>query len=92
MTDHPLQGFREFTELDWQAFAGCESANPLINETRDDMVVVLDGCTVMALYQDFWYQKEFPTRQLAEDFAGIAMNVRRAETLALLLDDAKGGI
>lgn len=41
--------FREFTDIDWQAFAGCETENPLIAETtfKDQIVIIiLDGNSI----------------------------------------------
>ena len=37
--------FRPFDDMDWSAWAGCESAEPMICET-DDFTVILDGETV----------------------------------------------
>jgi hypothetical protein len=33
---------RDFTQGDWQAFAGCESRNPKIGEL-DNLIVIVDG-------------------------------------------------
>ena len=43
--------FRPFTNSDWDAFAGCESADPLIAEDGD-YVIVLDGDQVNVLHAD----------------------------------------
>ena len=37
--------FSPFTEMDWMAWSGCESANPMICET-DEFTVIIDGDTV----------------------------------------------
>ena len=37
--------FRPFDDMDWSAWAGCESAEPMIAET-DEITVILDGETV----------------------------------------------
>lgn len=34
--------FRPFSDVDWDCWAGCESAEPLICET-DDFTVIIDG-------------------------------------------------
>lgn len=34
--------FRDFTDLDWQGFSGCESDNPKIAEV-DNYVIILDN-------------------------------------------------
>ena len=41
-----LAQFRPFTRADWDAFAGCESPDPLIAETQIDgvdYIIVADG-------------------------------------------------
>ena len=40
--------FRPFTKHDWQAFAGCNSDEPLIGE-NGDYTVVIDGETIEVL-------------------------------------------
>jgi len=37
--------FRPFTDMDWNSWSGCESAEPMIAET-DDFVVIIDGDNV----------------------------------------------
>lgn len=35
--------FKPFDEMDWMAFAGCESKFPLICDNRNDYVIIMDG-------------------------------------------------
>jgi hypothetical protein len=37
--------FVPFTDTDWQAWAGCESENPLIGYTPD-YIIIIDGETI----------------------------------------------
>jgi hypothetical protein len=41
---------RPFTNSDWDAFAGCESDEPLIG-FFEDMIVVVDGDCVLLMYE-----------------------------------------
>lgn len=49
-----LSTFRPFTKLDWYAFAGCESENPVICET-DDYTIVIDNDQVNMVYHEDEY-------------------------------------
>lgn len=42
---------RGFTTTDWQAFAGCETAAPMIGEF-DDYTVIVDGDSITILHAD----------------------------------------
>lgn len=46
--------FRPFTKGDWYAFAGCESANPVICES-EEYVIVIDGDSVNMVYHEDGY-------------------------------------
>lgn len=57
--------FREFTKVDWHAFAGCETRDPLICDTRRDWVIVIDGASATFYpvneadqIEDIWYRFE----------------------------------
>jgi len=57
--------FREFTKVDWYAFAGCESRDPLICDTRPDFLIVIDGASATFYpvneddqIADIWYRFE----------------------------------
>lgn len=43
--------FRPFTQSDFRSFAGVETANPLISEI-EEFIVILDGDTVCVLNED----------------------------------------
>jgi hypothetical protein len=43
--------FSPFTETDWMAFSGCESANPLIGY-NGSYTIILDGDCVNILAED----------------------------------------
>lgn len=43
--------FRPFTERDFMCFGGVETANPLISEI-EEFIVILDGDTVCVLNED----------------------------------------
>ena len=45
---HPA-GFRQFTESDWDGFAGCTSKEPWIRYDEDCPTIILDGTTVCTL-------------------------------------------
>lgn len=49
--------FRPFDNIDWYAFAGCESDDPFIGEI-DDITVVIDGDTIM--FNRFGEETETP--------------------------------
>ena len=46
--------FREFDEMDWCLFAGCESKNPLIGE-YNDFLIVLDNDMVNIVHSEDEY-------------------------------------
>jgi len=50
-TELTARGFREFTNYDWQAFAGCESDHPQLWDDSEQLCVVLDGEQVNAIYR-----------------------------------------
>jgi hypothetical protein len=83
--------FRPFNETDWDAFAGCESEHPLINDEQDNLTVIYDGAVVSVLFDGMNYQREFPDKRLAYDFALLALHVQRHETFALIFGEAIGG-
>lgn len=76
-----VQGFREFTDSDWMAFAGCEDKNPLICDDPDSICVVIDGRSVSVHHNDGRgcdisdpegipiYAHEFDTVEQAHDVA-----------------------
>jgi hypothetical protein len=43
--------FKPFNENDWEAFAGCDSKNPLIGYTNN-MTIVIDGDIVNVIPDD----------------------------------------
>ena len=43
--------FRSFDDLDWSAYAGCMSKDPLICE-RDGFVMIIDGSTLAYIGND----------------------------------------
>ena len=46
--------FRPFDSVDWDAFSGCETANPIIGE-YENMAVVIDGDNVLLLEKNDEY-------------------------------------
>lgn len=46
--------FRPFTKADWYLFSGCETQYPLICDTHQEYVIVMDGgsFTFYPLYSD----------------------------------------
>lgn len=69
-------GFREFTRDDWDAFAGCEDANPLICDDIPTVCIVIDGASINVNHVDGEdpegipiYACEFSTREKAHDVA-----------------------
>lgn len=70
-------GFRPFDEYDWEAFAGCESDNPLIFDLDQRFTLILDYNTICVYSETSddspdTYCGTFSTRELAEDVALVA--------------------
>lgn len=83
--------FRPFDASDWQAYAGCESANPLIAETHWGELV-LDGSALLVLL----HHKDEPAPLFARTFATeraarhVADRLAADEQTALSLTRALG--
>jgi hypothetical protein len=46
--------FEAFTQMDWDCFAGCESANPLIGY-YGDFTIVIDGGLINIVHSEDMY-------------------------------------
>lgn len=46
--------FRQFDDMDWCCFAGCESADPMIGE-YGELIVVIDGDNVNLVHAEDEY-------------------------------------
>lgn len=57
--------FRPFGEADWWAFAGCETAEPMIGET-DQFIIVIDGDMINIVHpEDEYGGQMYCLKQLA---------------------------
>ena len=58
--------FREFDEMDWCLFAGCESKNPLIGYYNENFSIVIDGDMVNIVHaEDSYGGQLYELKQLA---------------------------
>jgi hypothetical protein len=58
--------FREFTESDWDGFAGCDSSNPMI-AAHDEWTVILDGSSVsFSKYNDDFSVEAYECKLIRE--------------------------
>ena len=57
--------FKPFDKWDWQTFAGCESADPLIGYYNDYTIVIDGGCINIVHAEDSYGGQLYELKQLA---------------------------